>query len=386
MRILSIMLIAAVVGGAVGAALAYVEVRSDSATVAAVSEEKPTPPPEPTGKAPRIVVEQPHYNFGTMEQGREKTHEFVVHNKGDAPLTLRVGQTSCKCTLSEVDPGPIPPGGSTHVKLEWSAKVDRGSFRQTAMIHTNDPRQPEVELQVEGQVVDSSAVEPPDFAFDKIEVGDSKTAEVYVMAMLQDELIVNSAELTAEENRDKFDVKVEKVPKDQLPNKSAHDGVRVTATVKPGLPVGRFYQYVTLDTNLKDGGKIHIPIIGRIVGDISMHGANWREDEGVLVLGRVESGTGRKARINLVVRGEDAKDIKFDIGSINPPELKVSIGESKRISDALVHVPVDIEIPAGTRSMNRLGTAQGEEARVVIKTSHPKMTELAFGVRFAVER
>jgi hypothetical protein len=36
--------------------------------------------------------------------------------------------------------------------------------------------------------------------------------------------------------------------------------------------------------------------------------------------------------------------------------------------------------------MIRLATAQGEEARVVIKTSHPEMKELAFGVRFAVER
>jgi hypothetical protein len=386
MRILSIMLIAGVVGGAVGAALAYVEVRSDSASMAALSDETPTPPPEPKGKAPRIVVDQPHFNFGTMERGREKSHEFVVHNKGDAPLRLRVGQTSCKCTLSEVDTEAIEPGASTTVKLEWSAKVEGGPFRQTAMIHTNDPRQPEVELQIDGEIVQSSNVEPPDFGFDKIEVGQTKTAQVYVMAMLQDDLIVNSAELTEEENRDKFDVKVEEVPKDQLPNKSAHDGVRVTVTVKPGLPIGRFYQYVTLDTNLKDGAKLHIPVTGRIVGDISMHGTNWREDEGVLVLGPVKGNTGRTARINLVVRGEEAQDVKFEVGSVDPIEMKVTIGEPKRISDALVHVPLDIGIPAGTRSMNRLGTAQGEEARVVIKTSHPEMKELAFGVRFAVER
>jgi hypothetical protein len=386
MRILSIMLIAAVVGGAVGAALAYVEVRSDSASVAAIGEEAPTAPQEPKGKAPRIVVDEPHFNFGTMERGREKSHEFVVHNKGDAPLRLRVGQTSCKCTLSEVDTGAIQPGESTGVKLEWTAKVESGPFRQTAMIHTNDPRQPEVELQIEGEIVQSSNVEPPDFAFDKIEVGQSKTAQVYVMAMLQDDLTVNSTELTAEENRDKFDVKVEQVPKDQLPNKSAQDGVRVTVTVKPGLPVGRFYEYVTLDTNLKDGGKLHIPITGRIVGDISIHGTNWREDEGVLVLGGVKSSTGRKARINLMVRGEQAHDIKFEVGTVDPTEMKVTIGEPKRIKDALVHVPVDIEIPAGTRPMARLATAQGEEARVVIKTSHPVMKELAFGVRFAVER
>jgi hypothetical protein len=386
MRILSIMLIAAVVGGAVGGALAYVEVRSDSNGMAALSDETPASELEPQGKFPRVVVDEPHFNFGSMERGREKSHEFVIRNAGDAPLRLRVGQTSCKCTLSEVDSSAIEPGESTRVKLEWTAKVERGPFRQTAMIHTNDPQQPEIELQIDGEIVQSSNIEPPDFAFDKIEVGQSKTAQVYVMAMLQDELTVNSAELTVDENRDKFDVKVEKVPKDQLPNKSAHDGVCVTVTVKPGLPVGRFYQYVTLDTNLKDGEKVHIPVVGRVVGDISMHGTNWREDEGVLVLGGIKSSEGRKARINLVVRGEEAQDIKFEVGSVDPSEMKVTIGEPKRIKNALVHVPVDIEIPAGTRPMARLATAQGEEARVVIKTSHPVMKELAFGVRFAVER
>jgi hypothetical protein len=45
-----------------------------------------------------------------------------------------------------------------------------------------------------------------------------------------------------------------------------------------------------------------------------------------------------------------------------------------------------IEVPAGTRPMVRLGTAQGEEGRVVIKTTHPTIKELVLGVRFAVER
>jgi hypothetical protein len=36
--------------------------------------------------------------------------------------------------------------------------------------------------------------------------------------------------------------------------------------------------------------------------------------------------------------------------------------------------------------MVRLGTAQGDEGRVVIKTTHPTIKELVLGVRFAVER
>jgi hypothetical protein len=386
MRILSIILIAALLGGAVGGALAYVEVRSDRDTIAASTGDEGVSEPELEGKLPRVQVDEPNFNFGQMERGREKSHEFVIRNVGDAPLKLTVGPTSCKCTLSEVKAGAIAPGESTNVKLEWSAKSDQGPFRQTATIHTNDPRQPDVELQIDGEIVGISGLQPTEFNFDKLAVDESKSAEVYVMAMLQDDLTVNSAELTSEDTRDKFDVKIEPVERDKLPIKTAQAGVRITLTSKPGLPVGRFNQYLTLNTNLKEGEKLHVPVLGRVVGDISVHGTNWREEEGVLMLGRVEGSKGRKERVNVVVRGENAENVKFEIGSVDPPELKVTIGEPKRLTATLLHVPVDIEVPPGTRSMIRLATAQGEEAKIVLKTTHPTMKELAIGVRFAVGR
>jgi hypothetical protein len=387
MRVLTIILGAALFGGIVGGAVAYVEVRSDPDLLVILDDENAPPVLIEEGqKLPRVEVEQPHFNFGQMERGREKSHRFVVRNVGDAPLTLRVGPTSCKCTLSEVQSGALAPGETTHVKLEWSAKSDNGPFRQTATIHTNDPLQPDVELTIDGEIVNASGVEPPDFIFDKMAVGETKSAQVYVMAMLQDELKVDSAELGTVETRDRFDVKIEPVERDQLPNNKARAGVRITVTAKPGLPLGRFDQFLTLNTNLKEGEKLHIPIIGRVVGDISVHGTNWSEDEQALNLGHVDSQTGKKARLNIVVRGENAAEVKFDVNSADPPALKATFGESKRLKDTLAHVSMEIEIPAGTRPMNRLGTAQGEEARIVLKTTHPTMKELSVPVRFAVGR
>jgi hypothetical protein len=66
--------------------------------------------------------------------------------------------------------------------------------------------------------------------------------------------------------------------------------------------------------------------------------------------------------------------------------LKVAFGEPRKLKEALHHVPIEIEVPAGTRPMVRLGTAQGEAGRIVLKTTHPKIPELVVGVRFAVER
>jgi hypothetical protein len=78
--------------------------------------------------------------------------------------------------------------------------------------------------------------------------------------------------------------------------------------------------------------------------------------------------------------------VKFQVKSKDPEELKITLGEPRKISDSLLHVPVDIEIPAGTRPMVHLDTAQGEAAHIVFSTTHPKVKELSLSVRFAVER
>jgi hypothetical protein len=387
MRILTIVFVAAVIGISAGAAAAYIQARLD------VNAESLPPGlsdgesvAETVVKGPRAVVEEPHFQFGTMQRGTTRSHNFTIRNAGTAPLTLSVGETSCKCTLGDVTNKPIPPGESTHVRLEWSAKSDQGPFRQSAIVETNDSLMAKIELTIEGEILEASGVVPPDLMFDKIAAGESKSAEVYVMSMLQDELEVSEASLTDAATRDKFDVRVEPVERDELPSESAKAGVKITVTAKAGLPVGRFDQWLALRTNMPEAEKLEIPVIGRVVGDISVHGMGWNEDQGVLIIGRVKSSEGRKAKLNIVVRGPDASGTTFSLHSKDPEELKVTLAEPKVLKETLVHVPLEIEVPAGTGPMVRLETSQGEAGRIVLKTNHPTIKELVLGVRFAVER
>jgi hypothetical protein len=387
MRIISTVLIAALIGVVAGGALAYVEVKSDPDALDKLSDELAAAAKADEKDSPRIAVDQPHYDFGTMLRGTTKSHEFVIRNTGKAPLIIRNGGTTCKCTLSKVAEESIAPQGSTTVKLEWTAKADAGPFRQTATVLTNDPTQSQIELLVDGQIMAMSNVSPPDFLFEKLSAGQIKSAQVYVMAMLQDELTVKDAQISDPTIRDKFDIKIEPVEKSELPNKLARAGYRVTMTAKDGLPIGRFRSWVTVHTNLPDAEKIEIPIVGQVVGDISVGGvSNWNEEEGILNIGAVKSSEGGKGRVHLTVRGVDADKIKFELKSKEPEELKVTLGEPKKLKDTLVIVPVEIEIPAGTRPMVHLDTVQGEAARIVFSTTHPKVKELSLSVRFAVER
>jgi hypothetical protein len=387
MRILTIVLIAAVVGISVGVAGAYIQVRVDPDAgtlppgIAASDKIKSS-----DGDGPRAQVDEPHFKFGSMQRGTTRSHNFTIKNVGTGPLKLEVGQTSCKCTLGDVTGKPIPPGETTHVRLEWSAKSDQGPFRQTAIVLTNDPLQSRIELTIEGEILEASGVTPPDLMFDKVAAGESKSAQVYVMARLQDKLEVTSAELSDSATRDKFDVEIEPVEPGQLPDPSAKDGVRITVTAKPGLAVGRFDQWLALKTNMPEAEKLEIPVIGRVVGDISVYGTAWNEEQGVLTIGSVKSSEGKKAKVNIVVRGPDAAKVTFKVLSEDPSELNATIGEPKQLKETLVHVPVEIEVPAGTPPMVRLDTVQGDAGRIVIESSHPTIKELVLGVRFSVER
>ncbi len=386
MRILSTIVIAVLVGGIVGGAVAYFQVRNDLDPVTAFPGETEITFEAKNQKLPRVKVAEPNFKFGAMQRGTTMSHEFEILNIGEAPLKLKGGATSCKCTLSEVSETPVPPGGSTKVKLQWSAKSDNGPFRQTATIATNDPLQSSLELSVDGSIMSASGVEPSDVAFDRIAVGESKSAQVYVMAMLQDDLKVSDPVFSDATIRDKFVARIEPVDPKDLPNKSARRGVRVTVTAQPGLPVGRFQQWLSLRTNLAQAETLEIPVSGQVVGDINVHGTGWSEERGVLNIGNVKSSEGAHNRLNIVVRGVEAPNTTFKIKSVEPKEMKVSLGEPKKLKDTLLQVPLEIEIPAGTRPMVHLDTAQGEPGRIILSTTHPKIKELSVNVLFAVER
>lgn len=386
MRIHTIIFGSAVVGGALGAIAAVIAFKSDvdASNQLAVDGGKQTPAIKEKG--PRVEVAEPTFNFGTMRRGATQSHEFVVKNVGGEPLTLEVGATTCKCTIGVATDNPIAPGESVPVRLEWIANSEPGDFRQTATLITNDTRASQLSLMIEGAVIAAESIEPPELLFGRVTAGASKSAHVFVMSMLEGDFRVQGGELVHPETREFFDLQVEPVALDALPNSDAKAGARVTLTLKESAPLGVLRQSVKLSTNIPEAPTLEVPVVGRIVGDISIHGTSWDDERGILRLGAVKSSEGKVAKLNLVVRGERAADVKLGVASLDPPELRAKVGEARRVSDTVVHVPLEIVVPPGTPPMVRLGTDQGKEGRIVVSTTHATIRELAIVVRFSVER
>ena len=412
MKILPLIVVSCLAGGGLGAALAYVSVGPEPPLIDVTGAGADLPSNStPLAKA---RIDEPEFDFGSMQRGTTNSHVFRVTNEGDAPLVLTPGETSCKCTSFTAGAGPIAPGGTGDVTLEWAAKVMPGPFRQTAKLGTNDPRLPQITLSVAGEVIDAVGLSPQDFSLGRIGADQSIESSVVFLSFDKEEMTVEAlppgATAIVDSTADgmlaervpaergpavgeslPYTVEVTPLATDELSDDRAKAGVRVTLTAGPGLPVGVINEWVTLKTNLPTAESMLVPIFGRVEGDLSVRGFGWSADTGVLAMGIVDGAVGRKKKLIVSVKGDQATTANLAITTIDPPQLQASLGEPKQVRDGVVHVPLTVEAPAGTPPMVRLhtgrkpdGSYQHPEGIIRLTSSLESSPELIIRVRFAV--
>ena len=389
--VLTIVFFAALAGVALGTALGYLEARLPDQQQVSKELAEPTTKAEPT-RGPMAQVPETTFNFDRIERGTSMKHKFKIRNVGDKPLKVEVVSTTCKCTVGDLGKNDIPPGEETDVELEWTAKTPPGPFRHGATLSTNDPRLSHLELTVEGDVVESTSLQPTELLFGTVSTNSTMSKSIFLASNLDEEVKILKHEFSDSEQAKLIDLEIVPVGKGELPIPNAVSGVKITATYHAGKSIGPFFSWLTLETSLKKAGKLTVPITGNVVGDISIFGAGWIPNQGVLRLGSVPGKEGKTTRLNLAIRGEHAGTTNIEVASVDPTELKVSLGEPKEIREQLVHVPLIVEIPPGTRPMVRIATPTGEEADahkgdgvIVLKTTHPDTSEMRLLVRFSVE-
>lgn len=384
MRVLPVVIVSLILGGSVGAWSAYHSVGSQrsAAEIAALRGNDTADESD----YPKFEIDSLKYEFGSMQRGTSRKHSFKVTNTGSKPLNVQVVGTTCKCTAGDMAKNPIPPGETENLTLTWVAKVNAGTFRQTATVETNDPRARRVELTVEGMVTDVSTVEPNQWFFDKLRAGDDRTESVYVMSFEEEDLEIETAEIENPEDQDKYRIDVVEVPQDELPNAKAKAGYRIDVTPLDKLALGPIHDWVMLKTNLPDAEELRVPIMGTVVGDIELHGPSAYNDvTGSIHFGDVESAKGAEVKMFLNVGGEHAADTRFEVAEVDPDYVEVEIGEPRQIRDDMYHVPLVVRLPAGLPPAIRNGSGQGDAGLVVLKTNHPKNPEISFGVRFVIK-
>lgn len=329
------------------------------------------------------------FDFGTMDINAEGSHEFLITNVGEDPLQVEAGETSCGCTLSEIEHTELAPGESTEMTVTWRADGKVGPYRHTATVHTSDPEQSRVTLTVSGRITQLVRVVPKELAFGQLAMGEPAGGEVELFCHLDDPLEVVNWEFSEPEEAGFFDVTVEPLAKEVIQSDpDAQSGVRVRVALKPGLPQGAFRQTIRLKTNLDEVPEVAVPVRGNLAGDISIVaiGSGWEPDHNMLMLGTVQAASGVRRQFLLVVRGPHRNAVAFEPVRVFPDWLEVEVGKTLEIGGGTVtQTPLWITIPKGAPPAVHLGSEQGEMGEVRLKTNHPKTPELRIRLRFAVE-
>ena len=348
-------------------------------------------------KGPKaVVVGGSEYDFGTMERSGRRQHTFVIQNTGNMPLKLEKGETTCKCTLSELKGGLVQPGEFVEVVLEWTAREVSLSpiFTQTADIHTNDPNLSTVRLTVTGAIVQSVWSRPDQVLMGKISSDEGGEYIAKLFSYASEEMKILSHEFTGPTEIEELSVSFEPIEADVIAEEeNAKTGQYMKVKLAPGRKQGTFSQTVVITTSLPDSPKVEIAIAGEVVPDIAVYGKGYNDDksaplsvQGDLKLGIIPSANGRKSELRVVVKGAYKNDVKLNLLSQDlPNDLRVQLAEPKVLDNGkAVHHTVSIEIPKGAADASHLGGNRGKPVTLMFGTSHPFLKTVQVNVFYAI--
>ena len=342
-----------------------------------------------------IVPDGNEYDFGMMARGEKKSHAFLVRNIGNGPLTLNVVNTTCKCTVGELEKDTIPAGESVEVTLTWEARSYDREFRQSATIETNDRATRELVFSVYGEVSQLALPEVPMATFTRVSRSEPKTFRTPIYGYRDSDLLITSHDFSDPSLAEFFDVTVEPLPEAAWSDPAAKSGLMCTVVIKPGLPIGEVEQGIKLNTNKKDIPPLELGVTMTVVSDISVVGSKFYSDKNLLVWGAPAKGdVENRRKLFLIVKGQYKQDVEFAVIQSDPEQaLTAEFGDAvevKREIDGKSQViarrfPMDVVIKKGASGIQRMGNDQGPLGQLVLSTNHPEIDEYKIFVKFSVE-
>jgi hypothetical protein len=330
---------------------------------------------------PRVQVDQTELAFGLMDVGEQRSHTFLVKNTGDAPLTLQEAGTSCECTLLDLRDGQVAPGGEGRVRLSWRASEPADVFRHGALIRTNDPDRPALDLTVSGQVRTHLGLWPKQIVFSDVLPGEERTAQAIVYSQVWDDFEIYDSRCSLSHLR----WRVLPAEETQLDLLQARSAKVVEVTLPAGLPRSAINARLTLRIRLPgepvepQQSPCELAILGNVCGYYLFFG-RIIDEGGTLDLGTVKRQRGARYSVTMQVRGQH-RDVKILEIRSQPEFLKVEVQDAAGAGPGLGRFEIVLEVPAGSPVAN---WRSPRPAQIEIVTDHPESPKITLPVQFCV--
>jgi len=121
------------------------------------------------------------YDGGEVWEGEPVSHIFKFKNTGGAVLHIKRVRTSCGCTAALVSQKEIKPGESGEIKTRFNSRRYRGRQRKSIYVSSNDPKNPNIRLQLISTVLTVAHLSPRSVNFREVTRGEKATQVVQVI-------------------------------------------------------------------------------------------------------------------------------------------------------------------------------------------------------------
>jgi hypothetical protein len=311
--------------------------------------------------APRAVIALTTYDFGTVKQGQEVAHTFVLRNEGTEPLRISqmaVSERGLKGRFRSV----IGGGEEVEIPFVWDTSQVSREVEGKITLYLNDPDQPQVTLILKGVVVPPIDMLPYAAVFISAFNGETKDRSVTIVNNQDNPLTITGIERDGEH----FEAVVETI----IPGKKYE--LRVTQPA--GVPIGRYKEAVTLLTD--DPGYPELRVVVNLLVKPDIYITPPDVEFGHIDLSGIQKMPGMlpiATQIFIITR----RDSEMTITSVttNVPFLDIQQDPPERGQIFRFDVGLDI---------NRIEPGK-IDGSIILKTDDPEYPELVVPVRGEIQ-
>lgn len=299
------------------------------------------------------ILETATHNFGVGRPGILMEHTFVIRNAGNAPLTLKLQETTCKCltmTLDKDEHTVVQPGEEFPVQLQFRSDKATESFVQQARIKTNDPHPTRntLKLKVEGRIVSRTTVRPDGLDVSDLQSANSTRFNFNLYTFAIDDVDPSTIEIEKIHiDNPVLDERVKFIWEPLSESEVAAEyqavgGFKVTGLVPEGMPMNSYTGNIYVSTT--DGSEAYVSISMRVRAPVTIRGlanqfggVRFFEEAQFLDFGLIQPG--RPAEMDLLFnyRTDKKGELDFQVAEVSHPDiLDVKVKDIRRSATATV--------------------------------------------------
>lgn len=303
---------------------------------------------------PKIAFEKTLHKFGEIDKGKKAKTSFRFSNKGKGTLKIEDVTATCGCTTAKPEKTEYAPGEQGDIEVTFDSTRFFGFTTKKVMVITNDPKNKEYELTIEGTVV-SEIVSKPEHIF----IADARRGEVSKREILVTTNRLEKLEIRNLEAKPEFlSAELERLDDQSVKIIVTADGKKFSEA--QARPKG----IISYETNGETQKKIFTNVTVNVVTPVSAHpryAMFWATP------------FGKKREIDIRLVASDA-NMTFQIESLKSSEAFITVEKlSDDPNETTIKVVLTPEAPEGKFKGN-----------IVVRTTHPEQKVIVIPLRGSV--